>query len=410
MVEIRAGIDIGHGEDVFPFSKGIFKDNEPYEEHHFNSKLGVALRKELNNQGMKVVFAQLPFSKEVPLRERDDLYIDADVDFVVSLHANWSSSSSVNGTCAFYWNSSDEGKQLAGAIIKHVKDVGDETHGNGIHVSQYNSWTNLFITRALPMPSVLVENGFMSGSRDFNLIFGSEQMEFIAKRAKTLAQAICEYSGVEYKESNIVEKEPIKGEFYRVQVGAFKDLAGVAKFADEVEKRTHVNTYITEVNGWLKVQVGAFAKKENAEVRLKVVQSKGYTDAFITTESGKAVKEVEPYNDPIEKKDEIVVDGIWGKGTTRALQKELDSIVDGILSGQYRNSVTEEIYGVKYGKGGSLVVRKLQAKIGAKVDSYIGRETITRLQKYLGTYPDGIISKPSAMVKEMQHRLNAGTF
>lgn len=40
------------------------------------------------------------------------------------------------------------------------------------------------------------------------------------------------------------------------------------------------------------------------------------------------------------------------------------------------------------------------------VDGYLGPNTIKELQRQLGTYEDGIISKPSNMVKELQRRLN----
>lgn len=44
-----------------------------------------------------------------------------------------------------------------------------------------------------------------------------------------------------------------------------------------------------------------------------------------------------------------------------------------------------------------------------KIDGYMGKKTIRRLQDALGTPQDGIISKPSAMVKELQRRLNEGS-
>lgn len=115
-------------------------------------------------------------------------------------------------------------------------------------------------------------------------------------------------------------------------------------------------------------------------------------------------------NSKSSSKANLVVDGYWGTATTIALQKALGTTVDGIISGQYQNSITKAIFSVDYGTGGSLMVKALQKKIGAKIDGYIGVETIKRLQKYLGTTQDGIISKPSNMVKELQRRLNAGTF
>lgn len=111
------------------------------------------------------------------------------------------------------------------------------------------------------------------------------------------------------------------------------------------------------------------------------------------------------------------VDGIWGKLTTSALQKALGTPVDGIVSDQdsyYRaknpglDSGSWEWH--KNAKRGSQMVRALQKKIGAGVDGIAGDETFSKLQAYLGTPVDGCISSPSTCVKELQRRLNAGTF
>lgn len=116
---------------------------------------------------------------------------------------------------------------------------------------------------------------------------------------------------------------------------------------------------------------------------------------------------------PTKSRTQISVDGKWGKVTTRALQRALGTPVDGIISRQLRNNVTQALYGgtVHYGRGGSPMARALQKKVGAKVDGYLGPETVRQLQRYLGTPVDGVISRPSSvMVREMQRRLNAGTF
>ena len=108
----------------------------------------------------------------------------------------------------------------------------------------------------------------------------------------------------------------------------------------------------------------------------------------------------------------LSVDGKWGNGTTRALQRALGTPQDGIISGQPKNSVTQSLYGstVSYGRGGSVVIRALQKKVGAKQDGLLGPATVRALQRYLGTVQDGKLSRPSLVVKELQRRLNAGTF
>lgn len=108
----------------------------------------------------------------------------------------------------------------------------------------------------------------------------------------------------------------------------------------------------------------------------------------------------------------ITVDGYLGTETMRALQVAFGTPVDGIASGQAKTQATQAFSrgAVQFGTGGSTVVKALQRKIGAKVDGIWGKETTTKLQRYLGTFQDGIVSRPSNMVKELQRRLNNGTF
>ncbi len=119
-----------------------------------------------------------------------------------------------------------------------------------------------------------------------------------------------------------------------------------------------------------------------------------------------------PTPKPSSKGAALDVDGKWGNSTTRALQKALGTPVDGILSGQNRNSVTNALYGntARFDGGGSVVVRALQRKVGVRADGILGPETVRALQRYLGTPQDGVLSRPSTVVEEMQRRLNAGTF
>lgn len=410
---VKIGVDIGHGTNTFPPSKGLYRDNKPYEEHNFNSALGIAVEKLLKANGFDTVMAQRPYSVDVPLYERGDVYKDANADLVVSLHANWSNDKAANGTCVFYWHTNPKGKGLAQSIINNIKADGDGTHGSGLHASMVGSWTNLYITRALPMTSILVENGFMGGSKDFNLIFGSKNTEYINRRAKAIVKAVCKYYGRTFKDTETKSPTNNVAVLYRVQVGAFKDVSSVAKYADQVEAKTKLNAYVTEVDGWLKVQVGAFNKKENAETRLKAVQKAGYKDAFITTKTGKAVKEVEPYNDPADKvtAKKLDEDGLWGPNFTKQLQIHYGTFVDGIVSGQPKNNNTKYIFSADYGTSGSKLIKAIQKDLGTPQDGIVSYPStmLKALQKKYGTPRTGKIGGPSTLVKEMQKRINNGT-
>lgn len=84
------------------------------------------------------------------------------------------------------------------------------------------------------------------------------------------------------------------------------------------------------------------------------------------------------------------IDGYLGKLTISALQRYFGTVVDGVLSKP------------------SLVIRALQKLLGVAQDGHFGPQTIRALQKRFGTTQDGKISKPSLVIKELQRRLNKG--
>lgn len=130
-------------------------------------------------------------------------------------------------------------------------------------------------------------------------------------------------------------------------------------------------------------------------------QNKDLLDAM----RGSGGKSTKPYN--------LVEDGYLGPDTVKVLQDYFGLVVDGEIWGQYKGNQAAQAFNqkaVKYGKGGSPVVKVLQKKIGATADGIWGEGTTRALQRYLGTPVDGIISRPSTMVKELQRRLNNGTF
>lgn len=112
----------------------------------------------------------------------------------------------------------------------------------------------------------------------------------------------------------------------------------------------------------------------------------------------------------------LAVDGFWGTATTRRLQQELGTPVDGVVSSQsvaWRNSNPGLTTGWDWvsDADGSRVLATLQRRIGmgsGQVDGKIGPQTIRALQGYLGTPVDGVISRESRAVMELQQRLNAG--
>ncbi|GIN59256.1 hypothetical protein J8TS2_35750 [Lederbergia ruris] len=201
-------LDIGHGKNTFPPSKGVYKNGKGYAEHDFNSKLAIEVEKLLKTCGFNVIVYQKPYANDVPLIQRTNYYNSKKVDLVYSLHANANGSSDVNGRCVFYWHTAKDSKKLAEIVVDEIKKAGYSTHGNGLHASMVGSWTDLHICRETDMTAVLVENGFMSGNKDFDLVFGSKQGQYIKDMAEVHAKAICRYYGVKYKATEDVKAKP----------------------------------------------------------------------------------------------------------------------------------------------------------------------------------------------------------
>ncbi|WP_208587945.1 N-acetylmuramoyl-L-alanine amidase family protein [Gracilibacillus suaedae] len=184
-----------------------------------------------------------------------------------------------------------------------------------------------------------------------------------------------------------------------------------ANFA--VLRLTSLPAILTE-NGFIDDKSDA-NKLKSANFRDRVAH--GHVNAIVKVFGlNKSKKPAKPIQSKSKQKEKefLTVDGKWGTETTYELQKALGTIADGIISDQLRNTITEALYGstIDFGNGkkGSLAIKALQSKIGANVDGLLGPNTIGRLQKYLGTVYDKKLSRPSLVVKELQRRLNKGTF
>jgi len=111
---------------------------------------------------------------------------------------------------------------------------------------------------------------------------------------------------------------------------------------------------------------------------------KAYTDVY-DIKKKVAAEPIKTVKPVIEA---LRVDGYLGEKTITALQKYLGTTQDGIISKP------------------SMMIRKLQKLLGVDTDGYMGTITVRALQKRMGTPQDGVISEPSMMVKELQRRLN----
>lgn len=103
----------------------------------------------------------------------------------------------------------------------------------------------------------------------------------------------------------------------------------------------------------------------------------------------------------------LTIDGIGGPSTVKAMQRFFGTPQDGIIGGQNQSYSKwyPALKSVKYGKGGSPCVRKLQEWLGTSIDGIWGKKTSKALQSKLGVTDDGIFGKGS--MKAWQKYLNA---
>lgn len=204
--EITVAIDIGHGNNTFEIkrSKFVIVDGVVYEEHDFNSKVGIELDKILQRHGFKTVVHQKPFSPEVNLTQRISYYNKIKVNLVVSIHAN-AGVKSADGLAAFYWHTSNSSKKLAQMYADEVGNYGYEKYGQGHMPSVPDTWSEFAMCRDTDMDAILTENGFMTNDNDFKLIFKSDK--FVKDVAEIHAKAICRYYGVTYISEVAIAKE-----------------------------------------------------------------------------------------------------------------------------------------------------------------------------------------------------------
>lgn len=102
----------------------------------------------------------------------------------------------------------------------------------------------------------------------------------------------------------------------------------------------------------------------------------------------------------------LVVDGVGGEATVKAMQRFFGTGQDGIISGQ--NKTLAKYYpsltSVKYGKGGSPCIKNMQRWLNISQDGIWGKGTSVALQKKLGVGADGIFG--TASMKAWQTYLN----
>lgn len=125
------------------------------------------------------------------LNERSDKANNLGVNSFVSIHCNESDNPQAQGLEIFCYKF--KYRQLADCILQELKNENLYTQLREGGVKEGN-W---HVVRETNMPACLVELGFISNRKDYDLIMNNKD-----RFAKSIAKGICKFNGVAWKESS----------------------------------------------------------------------------------------------------------------------------------------------------------------------------------------------------------------
>jgi N-acetylmuramoyl-L-alanine amidase len=177
------GIDPGHGGvDPGAVSKtGVLEDE-------INLEIALKLKRLVEQSGGIVVMTReedkgLYTEKSTTLREkktedlinRKALIEDAGCQLFVSIHMNSFTNTKHSGAQTFYYDGYIENEKLASIIQEELKVVLDKGNRRAAAIRD-----DVYLIKELPIPSVLVEAGFLSNPEEEKLLQTEEYQEKIA--------------------------------------------------------------------------------------------------------------------------------------------------------------------------------------------------------------------------------------
>lgn len=264
-------IDNGHGKNT----PGKRVPDDSMREWDFNYATAKYLSEELKYNNFKTLMVS-DTSEDTPLKTRTNKANNANVDILVSIHANaylgtWGDA---HGIETFAYKSGTKGDKLAKLVQEELVKATSLTD-RGV---KYN---NLHITRESKMTAILCECGFMDNKEEAALLKTDSYRRLCAK---AICKGICRYFNISYKDKDEqTETNTNKNMFFRVVSGSYinKELA-----EKEIQKlkqsgiSTFLNIFEKDNKKYFRIIAGSYNNRENANKQLEYLKSKGY-DAFI---------------------------------------------------------------------------------------------------------------------------------
>lgn len=181
---VKICIDPGHGGT----DSGSIGVGSIYEKN-INLAVAKLLNEELKVQGFDTMMIRTSdATKSLP--ERTSAANKFGANSFISLHCNWSESSSPHGTQTYIYKFNGEAEKLANKIQARLQPM------NGVSKWERVEDDNFYVLRNTVMPAILIELGFISNAADYKWMTDPNIQKEIAKN---ICKGFCEYYGVEYK-------------------------------------------------------------------------------------------------------------------------------------------------------------------------------------------------------------------
>jgi len=155
----------------------------------------------------------------VSLSARSDFENNNAYDYFVSFHRN-AFNNKAHGVETFtYPRSSKKANELATKVQNNLVKLGFTDRGT--------KEANFHVLRETKAPAILIEMGFIDNTED-NKIFDSKRNDIV----KAITQAILSQLGITYKEKVVIAT----GTLYKVQIGAYAERENAENMINKLEK------------------------------------------------------------------------------------------------------------------------------------------------------------------------------
>lgn len=191
-------------------------------EKDINLQVLLACQSELVRHGVTVIASRTKDENDKVAEETREANASG-AEIAVSFHIN---ASGGDGFEAFYYTNSNKGKKLAAICEKYVKELGQNSRG-------LKSGNHLYFIKNTTMPAVLVESFFIDNKKDVTI---GDELDEQKAFGVAYAKAILEYLGVAWKENET--------ELYRIQLGAYANKNNADKRLAEVKAAGFADAYI----------------------------------------------------------------------------------------------------------------------------------------------------------------------